>query len=61
MPRWTNRSQQAQFDMHSRRKHFAGSPDVVMTAVTYLRASKITVATKAQMLRALPKVRSAAR
>jgi hypothetical protein len=41
------------FDRLSRRQDLAGREDVVITAMTYLRATGITVVTKAQLLRAL--------
>ena len=53
----------AQFELHSRRRELAPWPaarstflvraDAVITAVTYLRAASITVATKAQLQRLL--------
>jgi hypothetical protein len=41
------------FDRFSRRQTLAGRADLTITAMTYLRASGITVVTKAQLLRAL--------
>jgi hypothetical protein len=44
----------ARFETDSRRQPLAaGRADRTITAMTYLRASKITVATKAQLMRAL--------
>jgi hypothetical protein len=41
------------FERHSRRERIAGRKDVMITAATYLRASKITVITQAGLLRTL--------
>jgi hypothetical protein len=50
VPRGPNK---VRFDRLSRRQDLAGRNDVAITAMTYLRASKITVVAKAQLLRAL--------
>ena len=41
------------FERHSRRDRIGSRLDVTITAMTYLRASEITVLTKATLLRAL--------
>lgn len=52
-PKGPDRVRFDRFDRHSRRETIASREDVVITAMTYLRASKITVVTKARLMRAL--------